>query len=115
VKIDASAGFPTDRAMRMSIDGCEPVKTNTRAYVHHVPAVIEVITRFVCVDEGDVISLGTVGPKIVVEPDQKLPDAAMLTAGIEGLGEMVVPIIDLRSDDNYYANSYQSGTMGGFV
>jgi 2-keto-4-pentenoate hydratase/2-oxohepta-3-ene-1,7-dioic acid hydratase in catechol pathway len=113
--VDAARGFPSGRAMRLSIDGFDPVETNTDVYAHEPAAAIEVITRFVCVDEGDVISLGTAGPKIVVEPDRKLPKGAKLTASIEGIGEMVLEIEDRRSEDNYYSRSFAAGSVGGFV
>ena len=113
--VDAARGYPAGRAMRMSLDGFDPVETNTDVYAHHAPAAIEMITQFVDVDEGDVITLGTAGPKIVVEPEQKLPEGAKLTANIDGIGEMVLTIDDQRSDDNYYTRSYEAGSVGGFV
>jgi 2-keto-4-pentenoate hydratase/2-oxohepta-3-ene-1,7-dioic acid hydratase in catechol pathway len=113
--IDAGKGFPIDRAMGMTVDGFDSVDTNTNVYAHHPAAAIEMITQFVCVDEGDVISLGTAGPKIVVDPEQKLPQDTKLTARIDGVGEIVLTIDDRRSDDNYYSRSYEAGRVSGFV
>jgi len=112
---DAAKGFPEKADMELAITGFKPVKTNTREYVHRFAAVIEVITMLVCVDKGDVISLGRAGNLITLPPGKKLPKGAKLSASVEGVGKMTLPIIDLRSDDNYYTRAQKGASAGAFV
>ena len=114
-RTEATSTFPSDAAMQLRIDGFEPVDTNTSEYVHHFPSVIEVITRFVCVEEGDVISLGCAGPFITLEPGKLLPGGTHLHASIDGIGSMSIPVIDERNNDNYYTQSFEGASIGGFV
>ena len=112
---DAAKGFPENAEMRLAITGKKPVKTNTREYVHRFGAVIETITKFVCVDKGDVISLGRAGDMIALPPGKKLPKDATLTAAITGVGKLSIPIVDLRSDDNYYTRAQKGASAGAFI
>ena len=100
---DASNGFPEDAAMRLEVDGFPAVETDTSAYVHRFESVISAITHFVRLDAGDVISLGVAGDVVTLPSDGKLPSVAKLTASVEHVGTVTVPILDARSDDNYYA------------
>lgn len=74
--------------------------------MHGFAAVIEIISRFVCLQEGDVISL---------EPGQALADGTELTATIDGIGSMTLAVLDRRCDDNYYSRSMKGGEAGAFV
>jgi len=116
---DAAKGFPENAEMRIAITGTKPgkkpVKTNTREYVHRFGTVIETITKFVRVDKGDVISLGRAGDMIALPPGKKLSKDAKLTAGIAGVGKLSIPIIDLRSDDNYYTRAQKGASAGAFI
>lgn len=113
--VDASGGFPAGAAMRLAVDGKQPIVTNTDEYRHRFPAVIEMIARFVCVDAGDVISLGRAGSDIILEAGETLPEDTALTADVDGVGSMTIPIIDRRSADNYYTRAHEGATAGGFV
>jgi len=61
------------------------------------------------------ISLGRAGDVIALPPGKKLPKDARLTASIAGVGKLSVPIIDLRSDDNYYTRAQKGASAGAFV
>ena len=112
---DAAKGFPENAQMRLEVTGKEPVTTNTREYVHRFGAVVEIITKFVPVEKGDIISLGRAGEVIMLPPGEKLPRDAVLTAKIAGVGKLTVPIIDLRSDDNYYTRAQKGASAGAFI
>lgn len=85
------------------VDGFPVVETDTSAYVHRFESVISAITRFVRLDVGDVISLGVAGDVVTLPRDGKRPHGAKLTAFVEHVGAVTVPILDERSEDNYYA------------
>lgn len=112
---DAAKGFPENAEMRLEITGTEPVRTNTREYVHRFGAVLETITKFVRVDEGDVISLGRAGNVIALAPEKKLSGETKLIATITGVGKLSIPIIDERSDDNYYTRARKGASAGAFI
>lgn len=120
---DAAKGFPENAEMGLAITGTKPgtkpgkkpVKTSTGEYAHRFGAVIETITKFVCVDKGDIISLGRAGNMIALPPGKKLAKDAKLTANIAGVGKLSIPIIDLRSDDNYYTRAQEGASAGAFV
>ena len=101
-KREAPRGFPENAAMRLEIDGFPAVATDTSAYVHRFESVIEVITRFVRLDHGDVISLGVAGDVVTLPRGEKLPEGTKLTATVEEVGTLTVPILDTRGEDNYY-------------
>ena len=101
--------------MTLTLDGAATVSTNSREYVHRFTSVIQAITLFVCVDKGDVISLGRAGDVIVLPPDNRIPAGAMLSACVDGVGRLTIPVVDLRSDDNYYTRSIAGGAAGSFV
>jgi len=112
---DAAKGFPENAQMRLVIPGKKPVTTNAREYVHRFGAVIEIITKFVPVEKGDIISLGRAGEVITLPPGKKLHRDALLTATITGVGKLTVPIVDLRSDDNYYTRAQKGASAGAFI
>lgn len=112
---DAAKGFPENAEMRLAITGRRPVKTNTGEYVHRFGAVIESITKLVCVDKGDVISLGRAGSMISLPRGTRLPKNAGLTVTIAGVGTLAIPVIDLRSDDNYYTRAQKGASAGAFI
>jgi len=99
---DASGGFPENAAMRLEVDGFPAVEADTSAYAHRFEAVIDAITRFVRLDAGDVICLGVAGDVVTLPRDEKLPGTTKVTASVEGVGAVTVPILDGRSEDNYY-------------
>ena len=105
--------------MSLAITGTKPgrkvVKTTTREYVHRFGAVIETITRFVRVERGDIVSLGRAGDVIALPPGSKLPKDTRLTASVAGVGKLSIPIVDLRSDDNYYTRAQKGASAGAFI
>ena len=114
-KRDRAKGFPQGARMRLEISGSTPVETNTREYVHRFGAVIDIITRFVPVEQGDIISLGRAGEVITLPRGRELPEGASLTATIAGVGKLAIPVIDLRSDDNYYTRARKGASTGAFI
>ena len=113
--LPAACGFPADADMSLSIGGMPPLRTNTSQYVHGFAAVIEAISKFVCLQKGDVVSLGRAGDVISLEPGQALADGTELTATIDGIGSMTLAVLDRRCDDNYYSRSMKGGEAGAFV
>lgn len=111
----AAKGFPEDARMRLEITGKKPATTRTREYVHHFGAVVETITKFVRLRKGDIVSLGRAGDVIALPAGKKLPKDAKLTAGITGVGKLSIPIVDLRSDDNYYTRAQKGASAGAFI
>ena len=61
--------------------------------------------------KNDVVSLGRAGDAVLVPHDVPFPNAASLTAEIEGVGLVRIPILDKRSNTNYY-NAGREGTRG---
>ncbi|MFH0964756.1 MAG: fumarylacetoacetate hydrolase family protein [Planctomycetota bacterium] len=112
---DVEKGFPENAEMRLELAGRKGVRTNTSEYVHRFASVMSVITKFVCVDQGDVITLGRAGDVITLFPGKNLPKDAKLTASIAGVGRLAINVIDLRSADNYYTRSRKGASAGAFV
>lgn len=109
---DIAEGFPRDAAMCLQVEDLPPVQASTSAYAHGFPQVIEAITRFVCLEEGAIISLGRAGDVITLPPERKLPAAAKLSARIDGVGDLSIAVVDQRSEDNYYTRSYRETAAG---
>gem|GEM_PF-3030548 len=111
----AAQGFPAAADMELRVADLPPLRANTSSYVHRFGAVIEMIARFVRLQEGDIISLGRAGDVITLEPGRVLPPGTELTAAIDGVGCMTLRVEDRRSADNFYSRSLQGGAVGGFV
>ena len=52
---------------------------------------------------------------ITLPRGRELPEGASLTATIAGVGKLAIPVIDLRSDDNYYTRARKGASTGAFI
>ncbi len=111
---DAADGPPERAAMRLEISGLPPVQADTSAYVHSFAETIKAITGFVRLEAGAVISLGRAGDVVTLPPDGNLGSGTQLTASVEGVGTVTIPVVDERSDDNYYTRSRKNTDDGEY-
>jgi len=84
------------RQMSLSVDGCGTVSGNTDEYVLLAPRILAFLSAQITLFPGDVVTLGRVANLLIVPHERRLPRGTMLHATIEGLGEILSPIIDER-------------------
>ncbi|HTW47934.1 MAG TPA: fumarylacetoacetate hydrolase family protein [Acidobacteriaceae bacterium] len=76
--------------IRLSIDGEELQRSNTRELIFGVPALIEYISSITPLEAGDIISTGTPqGVGLGRNPRRWLKPGETVTAEVEGLGKLV--------------------------
>jgi len=84
------------RAMHLAVDGLGEVSGSTDQYLLLAPRILSFVSRQVTLFPGDVITLGRIGELVTVPDDRRLPAGTLLRASIEGVGELVNPLVDER-------------------
>ncbi len=84
------------RSMRLAVDEIGEITCNTDEYVLGASQVLAFLTQWITVFPGDVVTLGRTGKRLTVPADRKLDPETMLTASIEGIGEVHATTIDRR-------------------
>ena len=78
---------PHDLDIELKVNGETRQSSNTRHLIFRVPQIIEYITQFVTLEEGDIIATGTPGGVSPVLPGDKIE------ASIEKIGTITHPIV----------------------
>lgn len=92
----ARVGDLANRAMLLSLPGVGEVTTNTSDYLLDHSSAISLITKEITLLPGDIVSLGPAGQWLEIPAQPSLPPDAVITASIEGVGQLTVPLVDLR-------------------
>ena len=86
-----------DRTMRLSIDGVGEAETRSGDYLVGFGPVASFISREITFLPGDLISLGPAGGTLKIPAGHRLPAGAEIRASIEGIGDLIVPLVDQRA------------------
>jgi len=78
---------PHDLEIELKVNGETRQSSNTRNLIFRIPEIIEYITQFVTLDEGDIVATGTPGGVGAVLPGDKIE------ASIEKIGTINHPIV----------------------
>lgn len=84
------------RRRSLSVDGFGEVSGSTDEYVPLARGILAFVSGQITHVPGDVVTLGRVAHLLTVPSDCRLPDGTMLHATIEGLGEVLSPLLDER-------------------
>ena len=84
--------------MRLAVDGCGAVSGNTDEYQFLAPTILSFISRQITLFPGDVVTLGRVAEQLTIPCNRRLPRGTVLHASIEGVGEVISPLVDQRGE-----------------
>ena len=85
--------------MRLSLDGIGEIECNTDEYLLRAPKVLAFLTQWITVFPGDVVTLGRTGQRLTVPADRRLGSGVVLSASIDGIGEVSASFADLRAEN----------------
>ena len=85
---------PHSLFIRLSIDGEQLQNSNTKELVFPIPELIEYISSITPLLPGDIVSTGTPpGVGLARKPQRWLKPGETVTVSVEGLGELVNPVV----------------------
>lgn len=84
------------RRLWLAVDGCGEASGNTDEYLALAPHILSFVSSQITLFPGDVVTLGRVANLLDIPAQQHLPEGTMLRAGVDGIGEVISPLIDAR-------------------
>lgn len=88
------------RTMRLAVDGYGELECSTDEYLLRAPRILALLTQWITVFPGDVVTLGRTGNMLAVPAGTRLGATCTLTASVEGIGQLTASFADEREDVN---------------
>lgn len=92
--------FPLNLELKTTVNGEVRQHSNTSKMIRSVEEIIEELTEMMTLEPGDIIATGTPsGVGLGMEPKGFLKDDDEVVCSVEGIGDLSVMMVDLRSPD----------------